>query len=125
NGRIVRICSPRMQHTPRSEPLAERGILGIVRILWLLFGVQVVEVAEELVEAVDRGQELIPIPQVILAELCGGVALVFQNSATVGSSPDNPPVAPGRPTFVRPVRTGDCPVMKAPRPAVHLAAHTN
>ena len=31
-----------------------------------------------------------------------------------------PSGAPGRPTFVRPVRIGDCPVMKAARPAVQL-----
>ncbi len=32
-----------------------------------------VEVPEELVEAVGRGQELVPVPQVILAELAGDV----------------------------------------------------
>ena len=38
----------------------------------------------------------------------------------VGSSFFMPSGAPGRPTLVRPVRIGDCPVMKAARPAVQL-----
>ena len=40
--------------------------------------VEVIEVAEELVEAVDGGQELIQIAEVVLAELAGGVALRFE-----------------------------------------------
>ena len=36
--------------------------------------VEVIEVAEELVEAVDGGQELVPVAEVVLAELAGGVA---------------------------------------------------
>ena len=38
----------------------------------------------------------------------------------VGSSIIMPSGDPGRPTFVRPVRIGDWPVMKAARPAVQL-----
>ena len=38
----------------------------------------------------------------------------------VGSSGCNPTSAPGIPTFVSPVRIGDCPVMNAARPAVQL-----
>jgi hypothetical protein len=48
--------------------------LGIVAVLGLLLGVQVVEVAVELVEAVDRRQQLVAVAQVVLAELAGGVA---------------------------------------------------
>src|SRR5438552_14424949 len=40
--------------------------------------IQVIEVAEELVEPVNGGQELIEIAEVILAELPGGVALRFE-----------------------------------------------
>ena len=36
--------------------------------------VEVIEVAEEFIEPVDGGQELILVAQVILAELAGGVA---------------------------------------------------
>src|SRR5262245_34610387 len=38
----------------------------------------------------------------------------------VGSSGRKPRSAPGKPTLVKPVRMGDCPVMNAARPAVQL-----
>ena len=41
-------------------------------------------------------------------------------SLIVGSSALKPTWAPGRPTFVSPVRMGDWPVMNAARPAVQL-----
>jgi hypothetical protein len=43
-------------------------------VFGLFLGVEVVEVAVELVEAVDRREELIAVAQVVLADLCGGVA---------------------------------------------------
>ena len=43
-------------------------------MLGLLLGVEVVEVAEELVEPVHRGQELVAVAQMVLAELAGGIA---------------------------------------------------
>ena len=70
--RSVRI-GPAVQHTARPELLLELGIFRVVRALRLLLRVQVVEVAEELVEAVDRGQELVAVTQVVLAELAGDV----------------------------------------------------
>jgi hypothetical protein len=42
-----------VENSTRTEPLAKLGTLRIVWVLWLLLGVQVVEVAEELVEAVS------------------------------------------------------------------------
>ena len=39
----------------------------------VLHGVEVVQVAEELIEAMDRRQELVEVAQVVLAELPGGV----------------------------------------------------
>ena len=42
-------------HAARTELSLEGGILRIVRMLRLILGVQVIEVAEELVEAVNRG----------------------------------------------------------------------
>jgi hypothetical protein len=50
----------------------------IVVHLRLFFGVQVIEVAEELVEAVIRREHVVEIAEVVLAELAGGVALVLQ-----------------------------------------------
>ena len=43
-------------------------------MLRLLLGVQVVQVAEELVEPVHRRQVLVAVAEVVLAELAGGVA---------------------------------------------------
>ena len=61
--------------TPRGPNIClELRVAGIGPLLGLLLGVEVVEVAEELVEAVDRRQVLVPVAQVVLAELAGGVA---------------------------------------------------
>ena len=71
-----------VQHPARTEPLAEiREFLG-VRIVWvfrLLLGVEMVEVAEELVETMHRRQLLVAIAEVIFAELAGGVALRLEH----------------------------------------------
>ena len=64
-----------LQHAARAELRAELGILRVVRILRLVLGVEVIEIAEELVEAVDGRQELVAVAEMVLAELAGGVAL--------------------------------------------------
>jgi hypothetical protein len=51
---------------------------GIIGVLRFLLSVQVVEVAEELVEAMRGRQVLVHVPQVVLAELAGGVAQGLQ-----------------------------------------------
>ena len=67
---FAQLCS-----TPRGpELLLELGILRVVHALGFLLGVQVIQVAEELVEAVHRGQEFIAVAEVVLAELSGHVA---------------------------------------------------
>ena len=55
------------------------GSLRVVAVLRLFLGVEVVEVAEELVEAVHRRQVLVAVALVVLAELAGGVALALQH----------------------------------------------
>ena len=109
--------------TPRGPNfLRNSGSFGIVGELGLLLGVEVVQVAEELVEAVHRRQVLVAVAEVVLAELAGGVALRLQrrrDGRILGCSPS---VAPGRPTLVRPVRYGFWPVMNAARPAVQLCS---
>ena len=70
---------PGVEHAARPELLLELGVLRIVRILRLLLGVQVVEVAEELVEAVRGRQELVAVAEVVLAELAGDVAERLQH----------------------------------------------
>ena len=64
-----------VDHPTRTELLLELRALRVVGILRFFLGVQVVEVAEELVEAVRRGQHLVAVAQVVLAELPGDVAL--------------------------------------------------
>ena len=44
-------------------------------MLRLILGVQVIEVAEELVEAVNGRQEFVAVAEMVLAELAGRVAL--------------------------------------------------
>ena len=62
--------------TPRVPNfLLQLGILEVVGILRLLLGVEVVERAEELVEAVRGRQVLVEVAEVVLAELAGHVAL--------------------------------------------------
>jgi hypothetical protein len=68
-----------VQHAARPEPLLELGILRVVGVLGLFLRVQVVEVAEELVEPVHRGQELVAVAEVVLAELAGDVAHGLQD----------------------------------------------
>ena len=47
--------------------------MGVVELLGLFFGVEVIEVAVELVEAVHGRQVLVLVAEVVLAELAGGV----------------------------------------------------
>ena len=70
------IRGPAVEHVPRADLVLEFG--GIVRMGGILHRVQVVQVAEELIEAVDRRQELVQVAQMILAELSGGVAHASQ-----------------------------------------------
>jgi hypothetical protein len=65
---------PGVEHTAGAVLLAHLRILEIVRMLRLLLGVQVIERAVELVETVRRGQVLVAIAEVVLAELAGLVA---------------------------------------------------
>ena len=66
-------------------------VLRIVGMRRVFHRVEVIQVAEEFVEAVNGGQELIAIAQVVLAELAGGVALGFErggNRAGLGRYAD-------------------------------------
>ena len=84
--------------------------------------VEVVQVAEELVEAVQRRQVFVEIAQVVLAELAGRIAQDFSAVASVTAWSGMPTSAPAWPTVVKPVRIGISPVMKLARPAVQLAS---
>ena len=77
-ARVVLARSPSEWITPRGRKrsLKQREVLRRrpVGQLRLLLGVEVVEVAEELVEPVDRGQVLVEVAEMVLAELPGRVA---------------------------------------------------
>lgn len=63
------------QHAARRAGFDESGV--VLRVVWpfrLLLGVEVVEIAEELVEAVLGRQVFVAVAEVVLAELAGGVA---------------------------------------------------
>jgi len=82
---------PGVQHAAGPELLAELGILWVVRQFGFLFGVEVIQVAEELVEAVHRGQVLVAVAEVVLSELASGVALRFERpSRSSGPAPAGP-----------------------------------
>ena len=77
---VAQVCM-----TPRGPNfLRNVGLLRIVGILRLFLGVEVIEVAEELVEAVDGREELVQIAEVVLAELSGGVAEVLHEVGDAG-----------------------------------------
>ena len=120
--RAVRIREA-VQHAARSELLGEiRKLLGIriVFALRLFLCIQVVEVSEELVEAVHGRQEFVPIAEVILPKLAADVALWLEEFGDGRVFCLEAELFLGKRTFVRPVRIGDWPVMEAARPAVQL-----
>ena len=84
DGGVVRVAGLALEHAARAE-LGEVGrVLRIVGQLGLFLGIQVIEVAEELVEAVDGRQRLVAVADVVLAELPGGVAEVLEQAADGG-----------------------------------------
>ena len=69
----------------------------------------------------DGGKILVTVAEMVLAELAGGITQGLQH---FGDGWDlrfcRPTLAPGMPTFVRPVRMGFWPQIKQARPAVQL-----
>jgi hypothetical protein len=66
---------PRVEHAARAVLLPERRISRVVVALGLLLGIQVVQVAKELVKAVSGRQVLVLVAEVVLAELAGRIAV--------------------------------------------------
>jgi hypothetical protein len=56
----------------------ELWILWVLRVFRLLFGIQMIEIAVKQVEPVQRGEELIAIAEMILANLRRGVSMELQ-----------------------------------------------
>ncbi len=61
NGRIVLIARFCLEHAPWAKLGAEARVFRIIYVLRLFLGVEVIEIAEELIEAVHRRQELVAI----------------------------------------------------------------
>ena len=72
HGRVVDVGRPRMDHVARTDRVQQLLRIGGVRRIF--HRVEVIEVAEEFVEAVHRRQKLVLVAEVVLAELAGGVA---------------------------------------------------
>src|SRR5205823_5097227 len=83
SGCVIRRRGPGVNHVAWADLVQE--LLRIVGMRRVLHRVQVIQVAEEFVEAVDGGQELIEIAQVIFAELAGRVALRFERGGNRAS----------------------------------------
>ena len=64
-----------MDHAARAEFLFEFRVLRVVGIFRFFFGIEVVEVAEELIETVGGGQHFVAVAEVVFAELSCHVAL--------------------------------------------------
>jgi hypothetical protein len=67
-----------VQHAARPEVFLEVGVFRCFRIVLVFrffLGIKMIEVAEELVEAVHRRQELVAVAEVVLAELAADVTL--------------------------------------------------
>jgi hypothetical protein len=78
-GRIVHVGGLTVQNTTRHEEPFHEGIVpGILGLLGLLLGVQVVQVAVELVEAMHGREELVAVAQMVLPNLGGHVTLRFE-----------------------------------------------
>ena len=71
-GRIVHVGGLAVQDTAGGEqPLDERIVPGILGLLRFLLGVEVVQVAVELVEAVHGREELVAVTKMDLPDLGG------------------------------------------------------
>ena len=109
--------------TPRVPNLRSRWDRAAVAwnavvALLLLSRVQVIQVAVEFVEAVNRRQVLISVTEMALAEMAAAVAGLPHHLGRMEGLTFRPSSSPGDPTVVMPERIGYWPVMKAARPAV-------
>ena len=62
-----------MKDPARAELFLEFRILGVIREFRFFFGVQVIKIAEEFIEPVHGRKELVPIAEMVLAELSGRI----------------------------------------------------
>ena len=77
-GWVINVCCDAIQQTARAKRIQKFRVLRIVIVFGLFFSIQVIEVAVELIKAVDRRQKLVAIAQVVLADLCCRVTHRFE-----------------------------------------------
>src|SRR6185369_5992122 len=88
DGRILPLGGFALEDAARAELRLERRILRIVSMLRLLLRIEVIEIAEKLIEPVHCRQEFVAVAEMILAELPGGIAEGLQrlgNSDVLGA----------------------------------------
>ena len=78
HGGVVHVGRIRMEHVARTDRVQQ--LLRVTRVRGIFHCVEVIEVTEELVEAVHRRQEFILVAKMVLAELAGRVAHPLQRS---------------------------------------------
>jgi hypothetical protein len=103
-----------MDHVARAD-LSSR-FLRIVGMRRVFHRIEVIEVAEELVEAVERSAGTHCDRQMVLAELTGGVALRFEAVAMVQASAGSPVVLRLADVVMPGAEWASWPVMKLARP---------
>ncbi len=74
--RVVQVRCPSVEHATRAELRQVGGVFlaGIVELFRFLFRVEVIEIAEPLIEAMDGRQKLVAVSQMIFPKLRGVVA---------------------------------------------------
>ena len=87
-------------------------------MLRLILGIQVIEIAEELVEAVHRRQEFVAVAEMVLAELAGRIALRLEQVGDRRILLRQPLFRGWQPDLQESGPQGLWPVMNAARPAV-------
>jgi hypothetical protein len=81
-----------MEHVAWTDGVQQ--LLRIAGVRWVFHRVQVIQVTEELVEAVHRRQKLVFVAKVVLAELAGSAAHSFQCGGIVTACAGMPVAAP-------------------------------
>ena len=94
------------QDAARTETQPELRILRIIGVLRFVLGIQMVEIAEELVEAVNRRQKVIAIAKMVLTELSGNVALRLEQFGKCRVLVRQPFLCSRQADFEKPVRIG-------------------
>src|SRR6185436_3381637 len=66
---IILVRCLAFEDAARAPTLSERRVFRIIGQLGLFFGIEVIEVAEELVEAIDGWQRIVTVADVVLSKL--------------------------------------------------------